>query len=288
MDTDQFVEKFNSLRKDCDEKVLHHVINSLDAKTIDALIDSCDDVMDDTYSYLRWRRNHMTLPVADFHKNESVGQLLEWYNNPKSKKVVHARKQLSKRFENLSYDEQCTIIDSFMQRGNISDMVFCCKYLNNDAFWKEEYLPLLEQSLDHLITENVRSAYLVIRIAVVRSSQQYIEKLIRELDKHCLTDSFYSMTQHDLLIPLLIACDKLPDEVMKNNALTADEYVYVMARKGLKVPEAMASMALNEITADEIISKPKMDIVVRSIAKMGYYDLLFDYGVKLKESKLDF
>jgi len=271
------------LQDNCDEKVLHHIINSLDEKTIDALFDSCDDWMSNIYSYLRWRKSHMNPPVVDFYKNESVQQLLEWYNDAKSRKVVHARKQLCRRFEFLSYEEQCSIIEAFMNRGNVSDIVLSCKYLANDAFWKEEYLPLVEKCLDHLIADNVRSAYPVIKVVVVRSSQQSIEGLIRKLDQYNLEESFYSMTQYDLLIPLLIACNKMPDEVLRNNALTTDDYVYVMSKKGLKVPEAIASMALNEFSNDESISSGKVNVVVRAIAKMGYYDLLFEYGLKLKK-----
>lgn len=288
MEDSSFVEKYLTIKDNCDERVLHNIINSLDEKTIDALLDSCDDCLSDMYSYLRWRKSHMTLPVTDFHKNESVQQLLEWYLNQKSKKVCYARKQLCKRFDFVSYDEQCEIIEAFMNRGTISDIVLSCKYLVNDAFWKDEYLPLVEKCLEHLIVENVRSAYPMIKVIVVRSSQRYIESLIHKLDKYNLEESFYSMTPYDLLMPLLITCDKLPDEILNNNTLTAADYVYVMAKKGLKVPETMASMALNEISNDESVSSGKINIVVRSIAKMGYYDLLFDYGVKLNENKIPF
>jgi len=104
----------------------------------------------------------MNPPVVDFYKNESVQQLLEWYNDAKSRKVVHARKQLCRRFEFLSYEEQCSIIEAFMNRGNVSDIVLSCKYLANDAFWKEEYLPLVEKCLDHLIlTSEAQLRYVV-------------------------------------------------------------------------------------------------------------------------------
>jgi len=280
-----FVDKFYRMQDSCDAGVLHHIINSLDLETIEALMDSCEDCLSDTYSYLRWRKCHMNPRVAEFHHNESVEQLLEWYNNPKSKKVVYSRKQLCRRFEHLSYDEQCSIIDAFIKRDLISDALFCCKYLTIDDFWREEYLPLVETIFEYLIKENIRSAYTVSKVIVARSTQEYIGRIIRKLDRHEIQDSVYDFSLRDVLVNLLVSYSKLPCEVLKNNTLTPDEYVYVMARKGLSVPEVLASMALDEITSEEYFPEAKRHAVVRSIAKMGYYDVLFGYGVKLKQNK---
>jgi len=61
-----------------------------------------------------------------------------------------------------------------------------------------------------------------------------------------------------------------------------------MSKKGLKVPEEVASRALNAVVSGEYTSENKINIVVRAIAKMGYYDLLFEYGLKHKENELAF
>lgn len=175
-----------------------------------------------------------------------------------------------------------------MNRKNVSEIVFCCKHLSNDAFWKDEYLSVLQEKLDCLITENVRSAYPVVKLFATRSSQQDIERVLHILDRNELKKSIFRMTQYDLLTPLLIACDKLPDEILKNNTLTVVDYVYVMARKGLKVSEETAAAALKEASTGEYDIQSTVNVVVRSIAKMGYYDMLFEYGMKHKEKEIAF
>lgn len=282
MDKDLFVDKFIQVQDACDINVLHRIINNLDDEVLDTLLRS-EKISDEVYSYLYWRKN-LDKKEEIFHKNESVEQLLEWYCNPKSKKVGYAREQINRRFLNLSFEEQCLIIEAFMQSGKVSDISTCCKYLVNDEYWKEEYIPIIESFYCHCVNEYSRVAYSVAKVIVKHSSKIFVENALKELDSCEVEDSYL----RNVLILLLISCEGHPHKLLRNNVLSSDEYLYVLSRKGLVATEEEVLKALNEIAADDNVPTYKIRSVVRSVAGMGYYDMLFDFGVRIKDKGLKF
>lgn len=89
------------------------------------------------------RNDYKEQLISSIHKrNHDVRELLMWYNNKKSGKVVLARKELQQRFLYLSYDEQLEIMRTFL-RGNKTDLAWCYKILRK--WWSDE---LLSQVID--------------------------------------------------------------------------------------------------------------------------------------------
>lgn len=89
------------------------------------------------------RNDYKEQLISSIHKrNHDVRELLMWYNNKKSGKVVLARKELQQRFLYLSYDEQLEIMRTFL-RGKKTDLAWCYKILRK--WWSDE---LLSQVID--------------------------------------------------------------------------------------------------------------------------------------------
>lgn len=68
-------------------------------------------------------------------RNEPVKQLLDWYHDKRSGKVVYARKQLQERFLHLTYEEQIVVIRALLKGGKL-DRTWCYNILRK--WWSEE------------------------------------------------------------------------------------------------------------------------------------------------------
>jgi len=270
------IHYFLKFHEKCDKFILHQIINHMDEETIIYLLQHGNFIASETGDYLRWRLKHIK-PIDDFHVNEPVEQLMEWYKNPKSKKVVYARKQLIKRFEYLSYTEQCGVIEAFMLSGHVAELLMCCQYLTNNHYWKDEYLPTIETFFNHCITKRSHNTLIAAKVVVLYSSKEFISNALSELDSCNLDES----SLRDVMILLLISCEGNPRDVLKSNTLRTYEYLYVMQNKGLSVSWQEAANALNELPPDLDSSNYEYRTTVRALAQMGYYDFLFDYGVGL-------
>ena len=73
-------------------------------------------------------------------KNEPVSELLEWYANKKSGKVVYARKKLHERFLHIDYADQVQVMNAFLDGGK-TDREWCYNVLRK--WWTDE----LEESV---------------------------------------------------------------------------------------------------------------------------------------------
>jgi len=263
------IHYFLKFHDKCDKFILHQIINHMDEETINYLLQHGNIRGSETGDYLRWRRNHLK-PIDTFHVNEPVAQLMEWYSDKKSQKVVYARKQLIKRFEYLSYSEQCSIIDAFMQSGRVAEMLACCQYLTNNHYWKEEYLSAIEDYFNDCIAKRSHNALPVAKVIILHSSKQFISNALNELDNFNLDES----PLRDVMILLLTVCDGDPHDNLKNNILRTHEYLYVMQKKELTVTWQEAAKAIDDLPPDADSSNYEYRTIVRALAQMGYYDFL--------------
>lgn len=276
MKNEQFVRHFISVESLCDKDVMRQVMNFMDDESADAILAENGGEWSENYSYLAWKRGARKSLDKSFHKNETVDELLALYLNPKSKKVVYARDCLWRRFSFLSFEEQCKIIDTFMKRGYVHDLVNCCKRMVDDEYWRDEYREIVEQFYLRTLEVNTRNSYPVAKIVARHSSQEFIKACIEMLDDEEMCDL------EDVLQVLLIGCEEHPDMVLKNVKLTPDRYAYVMVKKGQRISEEEARMALESTLSDQHVSKEDIKIMCWVVAQMGYLDLLLDFGTEVE------
>lgn len=282
MKNEDFVRHFIAAEKECDEVVLRQVMNFMDDVSADAILEENSDPWSRNYSYLEWKRNNKKPLDRSFHKNETIKRLLTWYLDPKSKKVDYARKTLCERFPYLSYEEQCKIIDTFMHRGYVHDTVYCCRYLVEDEYWKEEYREMVERFFLNTLTGNTRNSYAAAKVVAHHSSQEFIRECIEMLDDEDMDEN---SDLYDVLQVLVIACEGHPYKILKHAKLTPDRYAYVMVKKGLRISEEEACEALEKVLSENYVSKSEVRIMSWVVAQMGYLDMLLDFGVRMKKSK---
>jgi len=279
----EFVKHFIEVEKDCDKGVLHQVINCMDEKMAERIIDEYEknekEPTSEAYSFLTWRR-YVRKPVEmeNFHKNERVDELLERYATVIGKEMEPVRDALRTRFDYMSFAEQKKVVRAFLTRGYVNDMVYCCKVMN-DAHWKKEYLDILEPFFVRMITHNTKKAYVVAKVIVRHSSQEFIRESIGRLD--------YEGVRGDLMMTLqvlLMACKEDPKKVLKQAKLEPDDYVYVMAKRGKKVSEEEARMAL-DVTMDGPLTADRVRVMSWAVAQMGYLEVLLDFAERLKRKR---
>lgn len=300
MDKQSFIEKFIQNESLCDMQIKWQIIKSLDSSLADSLRIFMREIADDnsdsfTLFYLdrvcdsSYNQDFQSSEQR-FHKNESVEELLQWFNDSFKGKVTYARKWLCKRFEHLSFNEQCEVIKAFMARGTLNDIAFCCKYFVNEVFWNKDYLPQIEGTFIECINRNNGRKYVVAKIIANHSSVDYITKCIALIDNDTL-----DMYTRDTLHILLIAHPFQPSELLSKTELCPGEYAYILAKKNLSFSRHEAAIALystlvqttNCIAPERTISPDrksygtKLSIVTWAIGKMGYIDILLDFGVKL-------
>lgn len=301
------IDNFKANESICDLDVLKKIINVLDYDTVcelqklyyepeyydyylknnEKLSESEETLYRTGYeitSSLEKQLKHLKYVPKQFHENETVDQLLTWFNDSKSRKVDYARKRLQSRFQYLSFVDQNRIIYAFLNKENISDTAHCCYELfKNDVFWQDCYLPYIERFFLRALAKKPRIAYMSVKSVIKHFSKEFILSCINSLDVPDLSEDVRFVLQ--LLLP---AIDEHPNEVLKNVVLRPDEYVYIMSKKGLKVTETEAAQALNLLldleVDDNIYDKKRIKIktITWSVARMGYFELLFDFGAKLK------
>jgi len=277
MENDSFFDQFIANESDCNEDVLRYIINAMDDETVQALSRRYE--ISSNMSLELYRRLHrQQYTPKPFHKNESVDQLLAWYNDQQSKKVDYARKQLEKRFNYFSFDEQNLIIETLLRRCNITDTAYCCTLMKNEAFWQDKYLPLIESYYAKVLNGNHNNAYCAARLMAMHSSKECIRSCIKDLDKPDIDEVLRLSLQI-----FLASQEEEPSKLLKNVVLRPEEYVYVMAKKGLKATREEAALALDAIQAPGLYYDHRRKAIIWSVAQMGYFDLLLEFGVKHKK-----
>lgn len=118
---------------------------------------------------VEWYLNRSPKASSEHHRNESITQLIGWYNDKKSKKVSYASKELMARFSTQSYSIQKSILKSFLKSSNKKELEWCGRYLREhwdssfkDAIltkWKETRIPLLASVIIQHLPEDVILKY---------------------------------------------------------------------------------------------------------------------------------
>lgn len=99
------------------------------------------------------RRIYKVNQFVEYKRNESISQLLKWFEDPHSGKRVYARTELKRRFITQSHKDQIKIIKSLLVSTNAADREWAALWADRD--WTESYADNLKRALDMKPTRRI-------------------------------------------------------------------------------------------------------------------------------------
>ena len=99
------------------------------------------------------RRIFKVNPFVEYKRNESILQLLKWFEDPHSGKRVYARTELKRRFITQSHKDQVRIIKSLLVSSSATDREWAALWADRD--WTASYAENLKRALDMKPTHSV-------------------------------------------------------------------------------------------------------------------------------------
>lgn len=191
--------------------------------------------------------------------NNSIQQLLDDFSNSKSGKVHESRRELQRRFEYQSFEDQKKIIRAFMKKAVKTDVVWCSKYfvmeyvdtvyLEGEAvelvdylFWENEYLDVVKSYwLPDM--EN----YKLLKVLTRFESPEYLKEKIKAIENEM--DGFIDSIAYSSL--LLKVCEDKRYPLPKER-LTPFKYAFISAKTDRTISEEEAVAALVWAANNEI------------------------------------
>ena len=163
------------------------------------------------------RRIFKVNQFIEYKRNESISQLLKWFEDPQSGKRVYARTELKRRFITQSHKDQVRIIKSLLVSSSAADREWAALWADRD--WTASYAENLKRALDMKPTHSV---------SITAANHLPIDFL---KDKHDVLSSQASMQ----------LCIRLgqsdPSHDISTYALDTFEWLYVTAMIGRKIEE---------------------------------------------------
>lgn len=193
--------------------------------------------------YFNWYiHQHHEEAKPTFKKNESLTDLLSVYSMREKGKVVASRKEIRKRFDYCSYGEQLLIISAFMSSHIKADIEWCCRYLEEDNYWKTDYLGILQAQW-----EEHKDNYTLSKAIIPHLDDKGLRAMIQLLNPDNEGERKVRRTAI-----LQLAKDLKVD--LNNFNLSPSDFVYICAKTGRSVTEDYALEAIFNSVA-EIIAK---------------------------------
>ena len=183
--------------------------------------------------------------------NKPIQQLLDDFSNSKSGKVHESRRELQRRFEYQSFEDQKKIIRAFMKKAVKTDVVWCSKYfvmeyadtvyLEGEAvelvdylFWENEYLDVVKSYwLPDM--EN----YKLLKVLTRFESPEYLKEKIKAIENEM--DGIIDSIAYSSL--LLKVCEDKRYPLPKER-LTPFKYAFISAKTNRQISEEDASAAM--------------------------------------------
>lgn len=191
--------------------------------------------------------------------NNSIQQLLDDFSNSKSGKVHESRRELQRRFEYQSFEDQKKIIRAFMKKAVKTDVVWCSKYfvmeyadtvyLEGEAvelvdylFWENEYLDVVKSYwLPDM--EN----YKLLKVLTRFESPEYLKEKIKAIENEM--DGIIDSIAYSSM--LLKVCEDKRYPLPKER-LTPFKYAFISAKTDRTISEEEAVAALVWAANNEI------------------------------------
>ena len=164
------------------------------------------------------RRIFKVNQFIEYKRNESISQLLKWFEDPQSGKRVYARTELKRRFITQSHKDQVRIVKSLLVSNSAADREWAALWADRD--WTTSYAENLKRALDMKPTHSV---------SITAANHLTIDFL---KDKHDVLSSQASMQ----------LCIRLGQSDPSHDISTYDldtfEWLYATAVTGRKIEES--------------------------------------------------
>ena len=164
------------------------------------------------------RRIYKVNQFIEYKRNESIPQLLKWFENPHSGKKVYARTELKKRFITQSHKDQVRIIKSLLVSTSVADREWAALWAGRD--WTVSYAENLKRALDMKPTRSVSIT------AINHLSIDFLNDKHEILRKQASMQLFIRLSQDNLVNDISIY------------DLDTFEYLYATAVIGRKIDES--------------------------------------------------
>lgn len=237
--------------------ILKHLVNALSS---DQLIEIRDNTTNkDLWLYTNKLINSKPSKDSVKHVNAPLQQLLNDFANGRGEQLKQTRRQLQKRFDVQSFDDQELIIETFMKKGQKTDVVWCSKYfieyyadtviyqdqafdVVGQLFWKDKYLDIVKRYWEEDI-EN----YKLLKVILQFDSIEYMKEKINELE------SYSDGVIDDVAYPqLLIKVCEDKNYTLPKDRLTPFQIAYISAKTDRSITEEEASAALRWVINNEL------------------------------------
>lgn len=237
--------------------ILKHLVNALSS---DQLIEIRDNTTnEDLWLYTNKLINPKPSKDSVKHVNAPLQQLLNDFANGRGEQLKQTRRQLQKRFDVQSFDDQELIIETFMKKGQKTDVVWCSKYfieyyadtviyqdqafdVVGQLFWKDKYLDIVKRYWEEDI-EN----YKLLKVILQFDSIEYMKEKINELE------SYSDGVIDDVAYPqLLIKVCEDKNYTLPKDRLTPFQIAYISAKTDRSITEEEASAALRWVINNEL------------------------------------
>ena len=237
--------------------ILKHLVNALSSDQLIEIRDTTTN--DDLWLYTNKLIHPKSSKDTIKHVNATLQQLLEDFTNSRGEQLKQTRRELQKRFEGQSFDDQELIIETFMKKGQKTDVVWCSKYFVEDyadtvtyqnqkfdvvgqLFWKDKYLDIVRRYWEEDL-EN----YKLLKVILQFDSIEYMKEKILEIESY--GDGFID----DMAYPQLLikVCENKNYQLPKSR-LTPFQIAYISAKTNRTITEEEAVAALRWVMINEL------------------------------------
>lgn len=237
--------------------ILKHLVNALSS---DQLIEIRDNTTNkDLWLYTNKLINPKPSKDSVKHVNAPLQQLLNDFANGRGEQLKQTRRQLQKRFDVQSFDDQELIIETFMKKGQKTDVVWCSKYfieyyadtvtyqeqtfdVVGQLFWKDKYLDIVR----HYWEEDMEN-YKLLKVILQFDSIEYMKEKIKKLESY--SDGIID----DVAYPqLLIKVCEDKNYPLPKSRLTPFQLAYISAKTNRTITAEEASAAIRWVIKNEL------------------------------------
>ena len=237
--------------------ILKHLVNALSS---DQLIEIRDNTTnEDLWLYTNKLINPKPSKDSVKHINAPLQQLLNDFANGRGEQLKQTRRQLQKRFDVQSFDDQELIIETFMKKGTKTDVVWCSKYfieyyadtvtyqeqtfdVVGQLFWKDKYLDIVR----HYWEEDMEN-YKLLKVILQFDSIEYMKEKIKKLESY--SDGIID----DVAYPqLLIKVCEDKNYPLPKERLTPFQLAYISAKTDRTITAEEASAAIRWVISNEL------------------------------------
>ena len=286
--------------------ILKHLVNALPSNQLVEIRDNTTN--EDLWLYTNNLINPKPAKDTAKHVNAPLQQLLDDFANSRGEQLKQTRRELQKRFDGQSFSDQELIIDTFMKKGQKTDVVWCSKYFVEDyadtvtyqdqtfdvvgqLFWKDKYLDIAKRYWEEDI-EN----YKLLKVILQFDSIEYMKEKINELE------SYSDGVIDDVAYPqLLIKVCEDKNYPLPISRLTPFQIAYISAKTNRTITEEEASAALHWVISNELnwhfyfVRDLQGKIVFRdykyssigltlwSLSKLGHTSVIISFNELIKE-----